>query len=83
MLQESGQQGIKVDVHVNTGKVEGFVNELVNLLNRYGLDGIKICNETTIQINLLDLIEYKVTPTETRDNLRNCLIENIIKEGKD
>ena len=27
MLQESGQQGIKVDVHVNTGKVEGFVNE--------------------------------------------------------
>ncbi len=83
MLQESGQQGIKVDVHVNTGKVEGFVNELVNLLNRYGLDGIKICNETTIQINLLDLMEYKVTPTETRDNLRNCLIENIIKEGKD
>ena len=82
MLQESGQQGIKVDVHVNTGKVEGFVNELVNLLNRYGLDGIKICNETTIQINLLDLMEYKVTPTETRDNLRNCLIENIIKEGK-
>ena len=83
MLQENGQQGIKVDVHVNTGKVEGFVNELVNLLNRYGLDGIKICNETTIQINLLDLMEYKVTPTETRDNLRNCLIENIIKEGKD
>ena len=83
MLQESGQQGIKVDVHVNTGKVEGFVNELVNLLNRYGLDGIKICNETTIQINLLDLMEYIVTPTETRDNLRNCLIENIIKEGKD
>lgn len=83
MLQESRQQGIKVDVHVNTGKVEGFVNELVNLLNRYGLDGIKICNETTIQINLLDLMEYKVTPTETRDNLRNCLIENIIKEGKD
>lgn len=83
MLQESRKQGIKVDVHVNTGKVEGFVNELVNLLNRYGLDGIKICNETTIQINLLDLMEYKVTPTETRDNLRNCLIENIIKEGKD
>ena len=83
MLQENKQQGIKVDVKVNTGKVEGFVNELVNLLNRYGLDGIKICNETTIQINLLDLMEYKVTPTETRDNLRNCLIENIIKEGKD
>ena len=83
MLQENKQQGIKVDVKVNTGKVEGFVNELVNLLNRYGLDGIKICNETIIQINLLDLMEYKVTPTETRDNLRNCLIENIIKEGKD
>ena len=83
MLQENKQQGIKVDVKVNTGKVEGFVNELVNLLNRYGLDGIKICNETTIQINLLDLMEYKVTPTETRDNLRNCLIENIKKEGKD
>ncbi len=83
MLQENKQQGIKVDVKVNTGKVEGFVNELVNLLNRYGLDGIKICNETTIQINLLDLMEYKVTPTETRDNLRNCLIENIIKEGKE
>lgn len=83
MLQENKQQGIKVDVKVNTGKVEGFVNELVNLLNRYGLDGIKICNETTIQINLLDLMEYKVTPTATRDNLRNCLIENIIKEGKD
>ena len=83
MLQENKQQGIKVDVKVNTGKVEGFVNELVNLLNRYGLDGIKICNETTIQINLLDLMEYKVTPTETRDNLRNCLIESIIKEGKD
>lgn len=83
MLQENKQQGIKVDVKVNTGKVEGFVNELVNLLNRYGLDGIKICNETTIQINLLDLMEYKVTPTATRDNLRNCLIENIIKEGKE
>ncbi len=83
MLQENKQQGIKVDVKVNIGKVEGFVNELVNLLNRYGLDGIKICNETTIQINLLDLMEYKVTPTATRDNLRNCLIENIIKEGKD
>ena len=83
MLQENKQQGIKVDVKVNTGKVEGFVNELVNLLNRYGLDGIKICNETIIQINLLDLMEYKVTPTATRDNLRNCLIENIIKEGKD
>lgn len=83
MLQENKQQGIKVDVKVNTGKVEGFVNELVNLLNRYGLDGIKICNETTIQINLLDLMEYKVTPTATRDNLRNCLIESIIKEGKD
>ena len=83
MLQESRQQGIKVDVHVSTGKVEGFVNELVNLLIRYGLDGIKICNETTIQINLLDLMEYKITPTATRDNLRNSLIENIIKEGKD
>lgn len=83
MLQENRQQGIKVDVKVNTGKVEGFVNELVNLLNRYGLDGIKICNETKIQINLLDLMEYKVTPTATRDNLRNCLIESIIKEGKD
>ncbi len=83
MLQENKQQGIKVDVKVNTGKVEGFVNELVNLLNRYGLDGIKICNETIIQINLLDLMEYKVTPTATRDNLRNCLIESIIKEGKD
>ena len=83
MLQENKQQGIKVDVKVNTGKVEGFVNELVNLLNRYGLDGIKICNETIIQINLRDLMEYKVTPTATRDNLRNCLIESIIKEGKD
>ena len=83
MLQENKQQGIKVDVKVNTGKVEGFVNELVNLLNRYGLDGIKICNETTIQINLLDLMEYKVTPTVIRDNLKNCLVENIIKEGKD
>ena len=83
MLQENKQQGIKVDVKVNTGKVEGFVNELVNLLNRYGLDGIKICNETIIQINLLDLMEYKVTPTATKDNLRNCLIESIIKEGKD
>ena len=83
MLQENKQQGIKVDVKVNTGKVEGFVNELVNLLNRYGLDGIKICNETIIQINLLDLMEYRVTPTATRDNLRNCLIESIIKEGKD
>ena len=83
MLQENRQQGIKVDVHVNTGKVEGFVNELVNLLNRYGLDGIKICNETTIQINLLDLMEYKVTPTATRDNLRTCLIENIMKDGKE
>ena len=83
MLQENKQQGIKVDVKVNTGKVEGFVNELVNLLNRYGLDGIKICNETIIQINLLDLMEYKVTPTVIRDNLKNCLVENIIKEGKD
>lgn len=83
MLQENKQQGIKVDVKVNTGKVEGFVNELVNLLNRYGLDGIKICNETIIQINLLDLMEYKVKPTVIRDNLKNCLVENIIKEGKD
>ena len=83
MLQENGQQGIKVDVYVNIGKLEGFVNELVNLLNRYKIDGIRMCNETTIQINLLDLMEYRVTPTKTRDNLRSCLIENIIKEGKD
>lgn len=82
MLQENKQQGIKVNVKVNTGKVEGLVNELVNLLNRYGLDSIKTCNETTIQINLLDLMEYKVTPITTKDSLKNCLIENIIKGEK-
>lgn len=70
MLQENKQQGIKANVKVNTGKVEGLVNELVNLLNRYGLDSIKTCNETTIQINLLDLMEYKVTPITTKDSLK-------------
>ncbi len=85
MLQKNKQQEIKVSVNVNTGKVETFVNDLVNLLNRYGLDGINICNETIIQINLLDLMEYRVAPVLTRNNTvetnRNSLINNIIKEG--
>lgn len=60
-----------------------FINELVNLLNRYGLDGINICNETIIKINLIDLMEYRVTPVQQRGNTietdRNSLINNIIK----
>lgn len=84
MLQANKQQTVKVDVNVNTDKVQNFINDLVNLLNKYGLDGISICNETKIEINLLDLMEYRVTPTLTRNNTieskRNSLIENVIKD---
>ena len=71
---------LKLQVNVKPDKAEGFINELANLLNRYGLDGLSICNETIIQINLLDLMEYSVKPIQTRDSIRNALIENIIKE---
>lgn len=83
MLQESkGQKTIEVDVKVNPEKAKKFINELINLLNKYGLDGISICNESIIQINILDLMEYSVTPIPMRDPIetrRDSLIQNIIK----
>lgn len=86
MLQSNSQEkkeSIKVDVNVNPDKAKKFINELVNLLNKYGLDGINICNETIIQINLIDLMEYRVTPIQQRGNTietnRDSLINNIIK----
>ena len=82
MLQENKEQKtIKVDVQVNPEKAKGF-NELINLLNKYGLDGISICNESIIQINILDLMEYRVTPIPMREPIetrRDSLIQNIIK----
>ncbi len=83
MLQENKEQKtIKVDVQVNPEKAKGFINELINLLNKYGLDGISICNESIIQINILDLMEYRVTPIPMREPIetrRDSLIQNIIK----
>ena len=83
MLQENkAQKTIKVDVQVNPEKAKGFINELINLLNKYGLDGISICNESIIQINILDLMEYRVTPIPMREPIetrRDSLIQNIIK----
>lgn len=83
MLQENKEQKtIKVDVQVNPEKAKRFINELINLLNKYGLDGISICNESIIQINILDLMEYRVTPIPMREPIetrRDSLIQNIIK----
>lgn len=90
MLQENKQQDnvITVDVNVNPEKAKQFINDLVRLLNSYGLDGINICNETTIQINLLDLMDYRVTPVQLKpiiqtkpDSLIHNRINNIIKKG--
>lgn len=90
MLQENKQQDnvVTVDVNVNPEKAKQFINDLVRLLNSYGLDGINICNETTIQINLLDLMDYRVTPIQPKpiiqtkpDSLIHNRINNIIKKG--
>ncbi len=90
MLQENKQQDnvVTVDVNVNPEKAKQFINDLVRLLNSYGLDGINICNETTIQINLLDLMDYRVTPVQHKpiiqtkpDSLIHNRINNIIKKG--
>lgn len=90
MLQENKQQEnvIKLDVNVNPEKAKQFVNDLVNLLDRYGLDGINICNETIIQINILDLMDYRITPIQPiqviqtkPDSLVNNRINNVIKKG--
>lgn len=82
MLQENKtQKTIKVDVKVNPEKAKEFINELINLLNKYELDGISICNESIIQIKL-DLMEYSVTPIPMREPIetrRDSLIQNIIK----
>lgn len=90
MLQENKQQDnvVTVDVNVNPEKAKQFINDLVRLLNSYGLDGINICNETTIQINLLDLMDYRVTPIQPKpiiqtkpDSFIHNRINNIIKKG--
>lgn len=90
MLQENKQQDnvVTVDVNVNPEKAKQFINDLVRLLNSYGLDGINICNEKTIQINLLDLMDYRVTPVQPKpiiqtkpDSLIHNRINNIIKKG--
>ena len=90
MLQENKPQNnvVTVDVNVNPEKAKQFINDLVRLLNSYGLDGINICNETTIQINLLDLMDYRVTPVQPKpiiqtkpDSLIHNRINNIIKKG--
>lgn len=90
MLQENKPQDnvVTVDVNVNPEKAKQFINDLVRLLNSYGLDGINICNETTIQINLLDLMDYRVTPVQAKpiiqtkpDSLIHNRINNIIKKG--
>nr|DAQ39635.1 MAG TPA: ENDO-BETA-N-ACETYLGLUCOSAMINIDASE F1 [Caudoviricetes sp.] len=83
MLQENKPQNnvVTVDVNVNPEKAKQFINDLVRLLNSYGLDGINICNETTIQINLLDLMDYRVTPvqlTQTIQTKPDSLVQNRI-----
>ena len=83
MLQENKPQNnvVTVDVNVNPEKAKQFINDLVRLLNSYGLDGINICNETTIQINLLDLMDYRVTPvqlTQTVQTKPDSLVQNRI-----
>ena len=55
MLRENNKEKVTVEINVNTNKANQFINDLVNLLNKYGLDGINICNESIIQINLLDV----------------------------
>ena len=83
MLQKNREQKtIKVDVKINPEKAKEFINELINLLNKYELDGISICNESIIQINILDLMEYSVTPIPMREPLetrKDSLIQHIIK----
>ena len=90
MLQNNKQKDnvVVVDVNVNTEKAKEFINDLVRLLNNYGLDGVNICNETTIQINLLDLMDYRETPRqptnviETKpDSLIHNRINNVIKNS--
>lgn len=83
MLQENKQQDnvVTVEVNVNPEKAKLFVNDLVRLLNSYGLDGINICNETTIQINLLDLMDYRVRtlkPTQVIQTKPDSLVQNRI-----
>lgn len=83
MLQENKPQNnvVTVDVNVNPEKAKQFINDLVRLLNSYGLDGINICNETTIQINLLDLMDYRETPvqlTQTIQTKPDSLVQNRI-----
>lgn len=88
MLQENKSQNneVTVEVNVNPEKAKQFVNDLVRLLDSYGLNGINICNETTIQINLLDLMDYSVRPIKPTqviqtkpDSLEQNKINNIIK----
>ena len=83
MLQENKPQNnvVTVDVNVNPEKAKQFINDLVRLLNSYGLDGINICNETTIQINLLDLMDYRVTPVQPTQAIQtkpDSLVQNRI-----
>lgn len=83
MMQEDKKPNnvVTVDVNVNPEKAKQFINELVRLLNSYGLDGINICNETTIQINLLDLMDYRVTPVQPTQVIQtkpDSLIQNRI-----
>lgn len=85
MMQENKQQDnvVTVEVNVNPEKAKLFVNDLVRLLNSYGLDGINICNETTIQINLLDLMDYRVRPlkpTQVIQTKLDSLVQNRIND---
>lgn len=85
MMQENKQQDnvVTVEVNVNLEKAKLFVNDLVRLLNSYGLDGINICNETTIQINLLDLMDYRVRPlkpTQVIQTKPDSLVQNRIND---
>lgn len=44
--------------------------------------GINICNETIIQINILDLMDYRITPIQTKpSSLVERRINNVIKKG--
>ena len=90
MLRENNKEKVTVEINVNTNKANQFINDLVNLLNKYGLDGINICNESIIQINLLDFMEYRVTPVNIRQaiqtnsmSLADNKLDTIINNNKE
>lgn len=58
--KEKTNNFIKVQISANTEKLETFLKEQKDLLDRYNLSNIKLIDKSILQIDLIEILDIKI-----------------------